>query len=582
MRVRPAVRGQMEIRNKRVLVLGGWGLVGSAVCRKFVPEAPDEIIVASLTEAEAREAVAHLRAESKTDVRLTPCWGNIFVRDALQGKTRAEILEHESLRQMLIEDVLDELNEEVLTRSWLYQTLEKFRPHIIVDCVNSATALAYQDVFATYYRLKPRINRIKAQQTYDAGFISEVEKLLCTLYIPQLIRHVQVLYDAMRRFRTEVYCKVGTSGTGGMGLNIPYTHSEEKPSRVLLSKSSIAGAHSLLLFLMARTPDAPITKEIKPTAAIAWKKIAYGPIHRQGRPIQLYDCPPARALALTNVLTLKNDGAEQRWQPLPGEVLQSVFIDTGENGIFSQGEFTAISDSGQMELVTPEEIAKNVIYEIKGGNTGHDIINALDNAVMGPTYRAGLMRNTVLARMKELVAQHQCDSVAFELLGPPRLSKLLYEAHLLRLTCGTLENVRNSRAEILAQKAQELIAANARLRAEIISIGIPILLQDGQSLLRGPEIKIPPFKGEDCLPVTPENLEHWAHEGWVDLRVKNMRLWQRRAEKINAEIQAIPEDDTSSQFDRDRRYWLEDELLDAGKIVGWIFSNEEKGLRMKD
>src|SRR3546814_2041559 len=46
-----------------------------------------------------------------------------------------------------------------------------------------------------------------------------------------------------------------SSGTGGMGLNIPYTHSEEKPSRVLLSKSALAGAHSLLLFLLARTPE---------------------------------------------------------------------------------------------------------------------------------------------------------------------------------------------------------------------------------------------------------------------------------------------------------------------------------------
>jgi hypothetical protein len=153
---------------------------------------------------------------------------------------------------------------------------------------------------------------------------------------------------------------------------------------------------------------------------------------------------------------------------------------------------------------------------------------------------------------------------------------------LLRLTCGTLENLRNGQPEIFAQQIQELIGANAKLRAEILSIGIPILLQDGKSLLRGPEIKIPPFKGDDRLTVTPENIEHWAHDGWIDLRVKNMRAWQRRAEKINAEVQAIPEDDTSSQFERDRHYWLEEELIEVGKIVGWIFSNEEKGWRMKD
>lgn len=572
----------MEIRNKRVMVLGGWGLVGMAVCRKLLGEAPDELIVASLTEREAREAVTQLKKEYGEAVRVTPHWGNIFVREALQNKGREEILGDEALRTMLIADVLDELNDAILERSSLYQALQRYRPQVIVDCVNSATALAYQDVFASYYRIKNHLAGVKAQQRYDPDFINEVEKLLCTLYVPQLIRHVQILYEAMRRSRTEVYCKVGTSGTGGMGLNIPYTHSEEKPSRVLLSKSSIAGAHSLLLFLMARTPDAPITKEVKPTAAIAWKGITYGPIHKHGKPIALCDCPPERAMTLDHTLKLRLDAGAENWEQLSGEILQSVYVDTGENGIFSLGEFTAISDSGQMEFITPEEIARSVIYEIKGGNTGHDIINALDNAVMGPTYRAGFLRNKVLARMRELVKEHDCNSVAFELLGPPRLSKLLFEAHLLKLACGKLEALHNGNAQEIANRLDALISSERKLRAEIISIGIPILLQDGKRLLRGPEIKIPPFKGNAQFEITPENLEHWAHDGWVDLRIKNVLEWQKRAQRIYNEIRAIPEDDTSSRFEHDRQYWLEDETIDVGKIVGWIFSNEEKGLRMKD
>ena len=87
--------------------------------------------------------------------------------------------------------------------------------------------------------------------------------------------HIQILQKALLAANVKLYLKVGTAGTGGMGLNIPYTHSEERPSRVLLAKSAVAGAQSLLLFLMARTPDGPVIKEIKPTAAIAWKKIAY-------------------------------------------------------------------------------------------------------------------------------------------------------------------------------------------------------------------------------------------------------------------------------------------------------------------
>src|SRR6266550_7469795 len=52
------------------------------------------------------------------------------------------------------------------------------------------------------------------------------------------------------------------------------------------------------LFLMARTPGGPITKEIKPAAAIAWKRLGYGEILRGGRPVPLYDVDPAQAETL--------------------------------------------------------------------------------------------------------------------------------------------------------------------------------------------------------------------------------------------------------------------------------------------
>ncbi|RMF67686.1 MAG: short-chain dehydrogenase, partial [Calditrichaeota bacterium] len=389
----------MEIKDKKVMVLGGWGLVGMAICRNMLLEEPKELIVLSLNEWEAKEACENLKRFSDAKTTITPYWGNMFVREAMQGLSRAEILENPKYRNWLIEDMLEDLSEEVLQRSFLFQTISRFKPDIIVDCVNSATAVAYQDIYRGYFKIKGQLKQFKEGRSNPDAFETEVEKILCSLYIPQLIRHVQILYEAMRRFRCRFYVKIGTSGTGGMGLNIPYTHSEEKPSRTLLSKSSVAGAHTLLLFLMARTPDAPITKEIKPTAAIAWKKIEYGEIRKGNQPVRLYDCPPEKAEELSEWLDLSGS---QNWVDL-GKTLKSVYVDTGENGIFSYGEFSAISSPGQMELVTPEEIAKNVVYEIKGGNTGHDIINALDNATMGPTFRAGVMRGAALSKMQHLM-----------------------------------------------------------------------------------------------------------------------------------------------------------------------------------
>lgn len=127
-----------------------------------------------------------------------------------------------------------------------------------------------------------------------------------------------------------------------------------------------------------------------------------------------------------------------------------------------------------------------------------------------------------------------------------------------------------------------MISNDEELRSSILSIGIPILLKDGKNLLRGPTIKIPAYRGENKFTINPEAIDTWAKDGWVDLRLSNVIQWQKRMNQIFDEIESVPADDTSSQFIRDRTYWLEDDEIDIGKVVGWIFSHEEQGLRMKD
>ncbi len=568
----------MDITNRTVLVLGAWGLVGAAVCRRLMEEQPKRIIVTSLLESEAREIAETLRREFPRVGRtfFVPWWGNIFVRHELKDTPRDQILNNPATRQMLIDDMLDELSASVLERSSLYQLIRKFKPDIIVDCINSATGIAYQDIFHTAREVRKALrHRSKAA---DDEVAEKTERLLASLYIPQLIRHVQIFYRSMARFGTSIYVKIGTSGTGGMGLNIPYTHSEERPSSVLLSKSAVAGAHTMLLFLLGRTPDAPITKEVKPTAAIAWKKIGYGDIKKRGKAISLVDCPPERGVELRGTLELRPK--HEHWTPLH-KPLRSVFIDTGENGVFSRAEFEAIASPGQMQYVTPEEIADDVAFEMKGGNTGHDVINALDNATMNPTYRAGFLFESALQHLKQLEQQHRTRSIAFEVLGPPRLSKLLYEAHLLELTVGTMPAVVKASAKELSRRLTDEIRNNTELRSRIISIGIPILLTDGKTLLRGGDIKIPPYRGSNELTITEHALNAWAHDGWIDLRERNMQRWQQRFERIMNEASEIPSYDTSSRHLRTKAYWENFKEINPGKIVSWIFSEEEQGARMK-
>ena len=544
----------MNIENRNVLVLGGYGLVGTAVCRELLARKPGRIQIHSLRPEEAEQARAELLSEWP-DADIVTSSGDMFA--LLDGASRLEEISFQ----------LDPLDKEGFHRFRLHDLLVRSRPDVVIDCVNTSTAIAYGDI---YGKAKTTLERLA--ESGDGGVDREtVESLLETLYVPRLIRHFQVLYQGMIEAGTRVYVKVGTTGTGGMGLNIPYTHSEERPSRVLLSKSALAGAQSMLLFLMGRTPGAPITKEIKPAAAIAWKKVAHGPIVRRRREIHRIEARP-RPLGAT-LSTVDPDAARVLDEPL-----EAAYIDTGENGIFSLEEFATLTTAGQMEFVTPEEIAHYLVLEIEGANTGHDVVNALDNAVLGPTYRAGVLRHWALERMNELQEEHGTRSVAFEMLGPPHISKLLFEAHLLREAFGTMEAVRESSAEQVRDRLDALVREKPELASDVAAVGIPILLASGE-LLRGPELLVPKDARE--VEVTSENIEAWARDGWADLRLANCRKWVERFRAIAREAASIPEDDSSSRYLRTAQFWQAAGRIQPGKVTGWVLSVEEEGARLK-
>src|SRR3954471_7312957 len=49
-------RAALNIENRKVLVLGGYGLVGTAVCRELLARRPREIQIHSLRSEESRQA----------------------------------------------------------------------------------------------------------------------------------------------------------------------------------------------------------------------------------------------------------------------------------------------------------------------------------------------------------------------------------------------------------------------------------------------------------------------------------------------------------------------------------------------
>jgi len=561
----------MEIEGKKILIFGGWGLVGSAICHQLMKHSPSKIYISSLRKQEAEEACENLRNEYKNvhPDMFIPLWGNVFTRIEWKDLNWEDVLQDNFKRKNAIKDIFDQLDKQKLNESALYDMVKTAQPDIVIDCINTATAIAYQNIYHTTEIVKSEIENETLQ-------INSVERMMASMYIPQLIRHIQILQKALEEFKVKLYIKIGTAGTGGMGLNIPYTHSEERPSRMLLAKSAVAGAQTLLLFLMARTPGGPIIKEIKPTAAIAWKKISYDTVLRKGKPIPLYDMDPKNAYSIDEPFNPnKIEGIIET-----GKNYKSVFIDTGENGIFSKGEFQAIGALGQMEIVTPEEIAEYTVYEIIGGNTGKDIVQGLDAFVLGPTYRGGMLYNRAIEKIQKLEKENNVDSVAFEMLGPPRLSKLLFEAYLLKRTVGTLKKVLETKAEDLSKMTEELIINDTVLRSEMLSIGLVILLSDGKHYLKGKDVKIPSIANGN-IQITPDKLEQWSYDAWVDLRPSSFKQWQNRIKNIIAQSENVPANDTSSRFAFNNEYWNNYETIDEGKLAGWIFENEDKGWRWK-
>lgn len=275
---------------------------------------------------------------------------------------------------------------------------------------------------------------------------------------------------------------------------------------------------------------------------------------------------------LDGKLTLK--GNENLFQRL-GK-LRMAGVDTGENGFFARGEFETITHLNQMEFVTPEEIAHAAVLEIKGSNTGYDVIGAVDSSVMTPSYRAGVLRQTALDKLARIETETNSHSVALGQLGPPELSKLLYEAHLLKLNYGTLEDVIEAPASEIAERLYSFLLEQEKLRTIITSIGIPVLTPDGRSLLRGPRINIPENIYHEVR-VDQGSIDAWANKGWVDLRPVGFAQWQERFRKMQRSQHLLHTRGSSSIT---TKTYLPD-TIEIGAVVAWIFINEKQGYRIK-
>lgn len=579
------------MNGETYLILGGGGMIGAQVAHQIARHLnPRMIIISSREISEVEQTINHCQREFPS-VKFLGFGGDVFVRaDWNTGAeeerpTRSERMESAESRAAMFDDVFHDF-EAAYERSQLAQLILQHQPNVVIDSINTATAISYQDIYtaseiakASFDGLNSSIGKGELDHLAEQSATArrDFEALLISQSIPQLIRHVLIMQRAMTEAGTRLYLKIGTTGTGGMGLNIPYTHSEDKPSARLMTKTAMAFAHTGLMFLMARTPEGPVVKELKPAAMVGYNHISrriIGERAQHGPPLHIF---ASRREQLRDTLCLRD--SKEGYESL--QPLQMVVIDTGENGLFTKCEFETITHIGQMEFITPEEIAHQAVLEIRGSNTGHDVIAAVDGAVMSPTYRAGNLRHLALEQAEALELQHaqngDSPSVALGWLGPPELGKLLWEAYLLKTRFGTLAEVLARQSDEIARAIYSLLDTVANLRNTINSVGLPILAPDGTELIRGPYIRIPEIPGITNVPLTPHNIDQWAAKGWVDLRPTNFEHWRRRFARMSNHW-SDQHEDGSAGINRER-YPHKD--IRCGAVVAWILNNEILGYRIK-
>jgi hypothetical protein len=602
------------------MVLGGAGLVGTAVARRLAllkaQWRPSKIIVASLTEDEAVDTVSHLTREQdertqyiphqqgQKQVEFIPEWGDVFVRSEFAHLSRRELLQHSNARQALLSDLYDSLDA-AYEQSHLVSLLRKHRPNVLIDSVNTATGLSYQNVFDTASRLRQALAEPNDSSTHNSIFSDSstgihpsnetTERLLLSQSVPTLTRHIQILSQVAQEYGMESYLKIGTTGTGGMGLNLPFTHSESKPSNLILAKNEAAFGHTGLLYLWSQTPGAPRVLEIIPAAGVGYRRVQVHAVKdRYGN--EFIRKPRLLELQVGDgtVLNVRED--ESNYAKLSKMI--TVGVDMGENGLFTADEFLTLSAAGSMELITPEEIAEVCVQELLGIGTGHNVLASIRGSVLAPGYRAGMMRHAAdehLSDLEKLSTDTTMPSIALGRLGPPLLSKILMEAHILKLKYDGPDGLQQlsecdpvglSR-ELSAQVQQAMQSESVKMVGSVPSmtslsyiastIGVPVLVNNNL-MLRGPNITVPEPVGYDSLFAlsSQELLDGYAKSGWIDLRSSNLQVWKERACHILSEPPVSAENTTVLTG---LHYQSGSKEVNASALASWIIAGEVHGQR---
>ena len=470
----------------------GTGQIGRAILNKIVQSGPKKIVVHNLTENESA-LLCKKYSSIYPKIKFISSYGNIFMPYDLKDLNNKNLYDES---KNIINYFYSEINQSILERSTIATLIKKYKPSLIVDAINTATVLgnAY--------------NPENSLKCYKENPLDCAEKIMVDDYTTKLINFIYSLKYGIETYGVKKYIKVSTTGLGGMGINMPYTHGDNPKmnlSSALMGKISASGVLHQLLWNLAHTMGNNISLII-PGTFVGYDSVKNEPIETD------------KGLLFRRILPKSYNLLKQKKikynEAVTEDYLEFPVVRAGENHVYSKLELNVLTAIGQMEGITKEEVANKVVDCING-KSSHDILVALDNAMLNPTYLGREMIYDISRNFDKC----KCKlGIATGNLGVT-LSKKLYELYLIKMAYSTIDDLKKAKIDKIVEKTNQQL--NKAIIEESISLGIPIL-DYNYNFYVGDYSLYPSVNDEST--VNEKNINKWAKIGWVDLRKENIKF----------------------------------------------------------
>lgn len=359
-------------------------------------------------------------------------------------------------------------NECFRRKSSLYSFLAVNCPRSLVIGVNLASVVAYGDAMA--------------------GIRSMVLAWILT-----------TLKRAANQLQIETMAFLGTTGLGGLGTNIAWTHqsSQEMDAKLTNKVLSAYGILGVLDRMHWDTDFACRLILLTPGSVLGYDYLDYGPVkyfsvpgglptsvekvvRRSGLKLPLYAPVETDLQSLSDLLI---DWDARR---IEDAFLSGAKIKCGENGEFSPLQFACITHAFQMGFNSGTYIARIMIDELAGNATGYNQIPLGAGKVVEPSAQGQNDCNAALTRLAELEFQNTRRSApVYPALGSPRAQKEIVSVDLLhrlltdRFEKPTLQQLCEYEPKTLANDLWHYLQNHSRLLAEITAV-IPVISPTGR------------------------------------------------------------------------------------------------------